>query len=389
MTTHASEPLGSWRQHFPHWDLQGRVAPPLADVLATGPRDEAELAFAKAVEALPKVELHVHMEAAVPAAFYACLNHRRRLYAEDDLPAQRAPFPTLKQFIDAWLDNCHLVDAEALFRDMARAFVELRAASNIRYSEAHISPFDFTYGRTRFGFGGRALDFRLALEGYLAGLKEGLAAHPGLDARLIVDMLWISEPAECDAMLKTLDAVQRISLARKDGSGEPLIVAIGLGGPEHVELAASKLSFVRRCRDLGLKVDIHSGETTTAAEHRHAVTTLAPDRVGHGIAPAVRPDPAAAVRFYERGVAACPTSNLLTGSFQGPLRAHPITAMLAQGTPVCVNTDDPLLFGTTLTLEFTALRQALGWDLATVVALQESAARMAFAPEAAQEARSR
>lgn len=384
MTNKQFSPSLLWRDYFSYWDLPRSFPRVLEQYLALGPQNEEELAFAIAVEQMPKVELHVHLEAAVPAAFYAELNQYRGLFPLDQLPAERAPFVSLREFINAWLDNCRLVDDEQIFRKMSFEFVRLRSCSNIVYTEAYISPFDFSFGRKRLKTPEKPLDYRRVLENYLIGLKDGLASYPGVKVRLIVDTLWLSSDAECDQMLSVLLALFDSDLAYDSVTGEPLIVGIGLGGGELTQRAQSKVGFIESCRNIGLKLDIHSGETTSEEEHLHTLDVLKPDRIAHGIAPAARPmyrDLASTrARFFTGGIAACPISNILTGAFGDDLSQHPLRQMLDSGIPVCVNTDDPLLFGTNLTLEFLALRRSLGFDLAMVKKLMHAAANMAFVP---------
>lgn len=373
----------SWRHYFPYWDLPDRVAPPLASVLGVGPRDPEELAFAQAVEALPKIELHVHMEAAVPATYYAQLNATRPMFPEGDLPSQRAPFPDFGQFIRAWIDHTRLISHEDALAEMATAFVALRAKQRIMYTEAHISPFDVSLGRRRLGIA-PVLDFSAVLCAFLRGVRTGLVRHPEVEVRLIVDLLWISHEDECEHMMQALARALNDPSLACPRSGRPLVVALGLGGFEETDQAAQKRALFQRYASLGLKLDIHSGETTTAIQHAEALAVLRPDRIGHGIAPLARP--AAGVDLFQAGIGACPSSNVLTGAFSGPLERHPLKVMLERGIPLSVNTDDPLLFGTTLTLEYVMLRRAFGLELPDVRALLRGAVDLAFDKELARSA---
>jgi adenosine deaminase len=71
-------------------------------------------------------------------------------------------------------------------------------------------------------------------------------------------------------------------------------------------------------------------------------------------------------------------SNIQTGVFAKPLAEHPIAVMLERGLSFSVNSDDPLLFGTTLTLEYVALRKAFGWGLEFFKKTQDHARAAAF-----------
>ena len=53
----------------------------------------------------------------------------------------------------------------------------------------------------------------------------------------------------------------------------------------------------------------------------------------------------------------CPTSNVKLGRVAG-LQEHPIRALFDAGVKVTINTDDPLIFGCTLSSEFLALHDA-------------------------------
>jgi adenosine deaminase len=208
-----------------------------------------------------------------------------------------------------------------------------------------------------------------------------------VEVRLIVDLLWISSDDECEQMIRAIATALNDPSLACPRSGRSLIVALGLGGFEKTDQSAQKRALFQKYASLGLKLDIHSGETTTAEEHAAAIAILRPDRIGHGIAPMARPAPG--VDFFAGGIGTCPSSNVLTGAFPGPLEQHPLRTMLDKGIPISVNTDDPLLFGTTLTLEYVMLRRAFGLDLADVQALLSGAVDLAFDRQLAKTALSR
>lgn len=365
----------SWSNLYPAWDLPQKIPAILADVLALQPADDDERAFAAMIEAAPKIELHVHMEAAVPAAFYAGLNNERQLFAPHDLPQRRAPYPSLKEFIAAWVDQTRLIEDPALFERLAHAFIAQRRKQNIVYSEVHISPIDFSLVRDRFQVPAKVLAFADCLDAYVRGLASALRGTPGVEARLIVDALWVSTDEECRIMLAALEKHLASPFAR-DEQGQPYVIAIGMGGPEVASFGPKKTWFVQACRALGLKIDVHTGENTSPADHRLGLETIKPDRIGHGISGAKDKTP----WFFDGPIAANPTSNLITGSFQGKLADHPITLMRKRGGLVSINTDDPLLFGVPLTLEWVALRRALGWGSADFADLRSQAVRSALTP---------
>jgi adenosine deaminase len=111
-----------------------------------------------------------------------------------------------------------------------------------------------------------------------------------------------------------------------------------------------------------------------------AVELLGASRIGHGVTAAE--DPAALRQLAEAGVCleVCPTSNIQLGLF-GDVRDHPLPALLEAGVPVCVNADDPLLFGESLVDELATCRDVLGLDRRALGDLAETSIRHAACDE--------
>jgi adenosine deaminase len=113
----------------------------------------------------------------------------------------------------------------------------------------------------------------------------------------------------------------------------------------------------RRAKAAGLRLKAHVGEWGTADDVWRAVESLELDEVQHGIAAASSP---AAMRFLaDAGVRlnVCPTSNVLLGRV-ARMKEHPIRRLFDAGIRVTVGSDDPLVFGTSLSGEFLALFDA-------------------------------
>ena len=107
----------------------------------------------------------------------------------------------------------------------------------------------------------------------------------------------------------------------------------------------------RRARRLGLMPVAHAGEWAGPDSVAETLERLRPVRLAHGIRAA---EDAALLRALARRRVVCdvcPTSNLATGAVPRGA-AHPVRALLAAGVPVTLSTDDPGLFGTTLRGEY-------------------------------------
>jgi adenosine deaminase len=75
----------------------------------------------------------------------------------------------------------------------------------------------------------------------------------------------------------------------------------------------------------------------------------------------------------------CLTSNVRLGIYRD-YAAHPLARLHAAGVPVTVNSDDPSLFGTTLTREIELLAPQFGFDPATIDEIVRNGFRHSFLP---------
>ena len=119
------------------------------------------------------------------------------------------------------------------------------------------------------------------------------------------------------------------------------------------------LPLVEQAKDAGLGVTIHVGEEGGdfgIAEVREVVSTLRPDRIGHGILAAQDPKLMDQLREAEIVLEICPTSNLLTKALEdeGAVR-DTFRAFTEHEVPFTIATDGPEMMRTHLRDEFELL----------------------------------
>ena len=158
------------------------------------------------------------------------------------------------------------------------------------------------------------------------------------------------------------------------------VVGFGLANDERRQPASVFRTAFRIARSAGLLAVPHAGELRGPEEVVDAVELLGATRIGHGVAAYSEPDVVA--QLADRGVCLelCPTSNLEMG-IVGELHEHPLPALVAAGVPVCVNADDPLLFGESLVDELRTCRDVLGFDRRRLGDLAETSIRHAACPD--------
>jgi adenosine deaminase len=314
---------------------------------------ESSLEFGFSLFSKRKMELHVHLEAAVPGCFYEKLNERAgNRHRVEDLPSARAPFPNFVSFIRGWVDNTLLFQNVSDFADLVEAFVQERMRMNILYSDVHVSPGDFSYLRKRFSPNAQPqFEFEDVLKAYLRGLKKCALLYPRCYVRLVVDLVWISEKAELEKSGAVLKAVWS-SEENRDPRGGRFCVGIGLGGPETPSNRETLASEIESLRTQGWKLDIHTGEMLSAEEQLKSVQMFAPDRVSHGLASAVRGEAPSVFTVF------CPISNIRTGCFQKRLKDYPLNAY-REGS-WSLGSDDPLLFKNNMVFDWVCLEEEFG-----------------------------
>ena len=132
---------------------------------------------------------------------------------------------------------------------------------------------------------------------------------------------------------------------------------LDLSGDEGAQPIEVFAPVYRQAKAAGLRLKAHVGEWGTADDVWRAVDVLELDEVQHGIAASTSPEVMRALVAGGIRLNVCPTSNVMLGRVNS-LREHPIRALFDAGVSVTVATDDPLIFGCTLSGEFLSLYQA-------------------------------
>jgi len=318
------------------------------------------------LRALPKVELHRHLEGAIRLQTVIDLS----LEAGIELPATTVedfgPHALIRDPVDGldealrkfgYAQNC--VRTYDAVRRIAREAVEDLAADNVRLAELRFSP--------EFMCAPSGLDWDLAMDAVVDGTTAAARAHDvaaGLIAIFSRDYGMESAHRTVAFALR-----HRHRLAGFDIAGSEL------GYPPGMYAEA-----IRPLRDAGIPLTAHYGESGPPPYPREAIDALGTARLGHGLSVAWDDDVTRLV--IERGVTLemCPTSNWLT---KGVARTSdpPAGRLLRDGVRVTVNTDDPGLMGIDLTHEFEVARSELGFTEDEFRTATANALEASFLPE--------
>jgi aminodeoxyfutalosine deaminase len=167
----------------------------------------------------------------------------------------------------------------------------------------------------------------------------------------------------CDIPSEALPQAGEFTVNFLEGLDNPLVVALGLGGPERGFPRTLAQPSFERAQRAGYRVVAHAGETAGAEHVREAVLNLKAARVQHGVHAVDDPDVLRLLADHGICCDVALTSNLLLTSFRD-LPTHPLRQLQAAGVPVTLSTDDPAFFNTDLVREYGLAQREVGLSLA-------------------------
>jgi adenosine deaminase len=337
------------------------------------------------IAALPKAEIHVHLEGSIEPETLLVLAARHGRLSQlptTDLAGLRNwfVFQDFPHFVRIYMLISDLLRTPEDFALVVEACGADMAAQNIRYRELTFTPFTHTdYQRKG-----------LTIDDLLEGLEAGRTAAR---ARYGVEMRWV------------FDVPRNVSFRSPRGAAAPSaigaydpypaartldfalagrahgVVGFGLGGYEVGAPPAPFAHAFAEAKAAGLLCVPHAGETLGAESVADAVALLHADRIGHGVRAIEDPALLTVLRDRQITLEVNPTSNVCLHVYRR-LAEHPLPHLDRMGIQVTVNSDDPPLFNTNLCAEYEALATEFGYDKSGIARLARNAFEVSAAPPA-------
>ncbi|HUJ32095.1 MAG TPA: adenosine deaminase [Candidatus Acidoferrum sp.] len=316
------------------------------------------------VDALPKAEIHLHLEGSIRPQTAVELAGRHEVEITPEEVAARYNYSNFAGFIEAfkWVTS-FLRDPDD-YRLITHRLAEELVRQNVVYAEITISA-------------GVMLRRMQNVEANFEAICEVAQSVPFRRLRTA----WIFDAARQWGADAAMEVARWAAKLQKPG-----VVAFGMGGDELAFPAANFRPAFDYARSEGLRLVCHAGEIGGPESVREAAEILGAERIGHGIA--VMRDPALAESFANRRIVLenCLTSNLCTGALAkqadkpgATLADHPLRRFLERGLAVTLSTDDPGMFHTDLLTEYSKAA-SLGLSNEQLLNLAEQSFSAAFLP---------
>ncbi|MBI5117016.1 adenosine deaminase [Candidatus Poribacteria bacterium] len=316
----------------------------------------------RAIEQMPKVELHVHLEGSIPSRTIERLAQRNSIDVAGlviNPETGRHRFGHLINFLDSYRLRCKCLREVEDFEEACVDVLENLHSQNVRYAEITIAP---TMSRL----------YGISMETVMRGIDAGatrVAREKGIEARFIFDV---------GRQFGHEHAWQTVREALENQARG--VIAVGLGGDElhySPEIFVKQFEFARK---EGLHVVAHAGEVVGSASVWGAVTSLGAERIGHGLGARADEQLLEYMRIHNIAVDMCPTSNVATGATRS-YADHPLPDYLRRGLLITLNSDDPDMFGSSLTDEYKVSSEMLGLDWQEIKTLCLNGVRAGFLPD--------
>lgn len=310
------------------------------------------------LHALPKAEVHLHLEGCFEPALIEQWARREGMA----LPRSREDllkFSGLAEFL-AFLDlACGLASTPDRLAALSHGLCQRLADNGTGYADVIVNP---THWHAWHGRLAAMLDAMDA--GFKAAEQEGLPS-----AGLCISLLRTQSADAAAELVDTLVALRhpRVLALSVDGNE----ATAGRTGPRFAEA-------FRRAGAAGLRRTVHAGESSGPEGVWDAVDLLGADRIDHGVR-AIE-DPALVAMLVDREIplGICPTSNIALGVYPS-IHDHPIERLRCAGVRVSVNTDDPALLGASLVGEYQLCTDAFAWTPDVQKAIARTSIESSFA----------
>jgi adenosine deaminase len=307
-----------------------------------------------ALVAMPKAELHIHIEGSLEPELIFELAQRNGVslaYPTVEALRQAYAFTDLQSFLDIYYAGASVLLTEQDFYDMTTAYLRRAQADNVRHAEIFFDPQTHT---------ARGVAFDTVIKGIWRACQDS-----PVSASLI--MCFLRHLSEEEALVTLEEAIPY----------RDKIIGVGLDSSEVGHPPEKFARVFERARQLGLHLVAHAGEEGPPAYIESALDILHVERIDHGVR--CLDDPSLVQRLVREQMAltVCPLSNIKLRVFD-VMGEHNLRRLLDAGLAATVNSDDPAYFGGYVNDNYLAAFEALPLDVSHARQLARNSFAAAF-----------
>ena len=284
--------------------------------------------------ALPKAELHLHLEGSIEPATLVELRQRHGETAATLAEAEQLyNFADFSGFLNAFKDVTGHLRSPDDYELITYRLMERLKSQNILHAEVTVSVGVCLWRRQ---------DFPAIFEGLERGRQRG-------ERDFGISLLWIFDAIRQFGPEKA-QPVLDLAIQFRDRN----VVAFGIGGDELKGPPELFHDVFARAADHGLHLTAHAGESA-GPESIWGALNLKAERIGHGLTAAQDPELIEELAQRQVPIEICVTSNLRTGCLAA-LADHPVRRYFDEGLMLTINSDDPAMFRSSLADEYALLQ---------------------------------
>ncbi len=303
------------------------------------PQENQQTTPSTFILALPKAELHLHLEGSIEPATLLELKQRHGILAGGVAEVERLyKYKDFTGFLLAFKEVTEYLRTPEDYELITYRMMERLKAQNVLHAEVYVSVGVCLW---------RGLDFPAIFEGLERGLLQG-------ERDFGISLLWIFDAVRhFDA--ERAREVAELAVRYRDRN----VVGFGIGGDERRGPAELFRDVYTYAAANGLRLTAHAGENT-GPESIWGALNLRAERLGHVLSAGQDAELMTELAQRQVPIEICLTSNLRTGCCRA-IEDHPVRSYFDRGLMITLNTDDPAMFRTSLVHEYLLAQNAFGF----------------------------
>ncbi|NDC61218.1 MAG: adenosine deaminase [Betaproteobacteria bacterium] len=318
------------------------------------------------LRAMPKAELHMHIEGSLEPEMIFALARRNNLslnYPSVEALRNAYAFTNLQRFLDIYYAGASVLQKQQDFYDMAWAYFQRAKADNVVHAEIFFDPQTHT---------ARQVSMQTVITGLHRACLDA-QTQLGISSSLIL------------CFLRHLSEEEAFGTLEEAFPFRDMFIGVGLDSSEMGHPPEKFERVFKHAAQLGFKLVAHAGEEGPPDYIWRALDVLHAQRIDHGVQ-AIH-DQALMARLAKDRVplTVCPLSNQKLCVFPN-LADHNLGQLLDRGLCVMLNSDDPAYFGGYLNDNFLQTFAALPLDASHAYQLASNSFEASFVPEAQKQA---